>query len=185
MAVSVREFDPKIALAALMYLVREASNDLYRVMKMLYVADKLHLEKTGRFMAGDDYIAMEQGATPSGAYDIVKYVRGDHQLHRGMPEASSFFSVEDRTSIILRRGVPEDDISPVAMECLNLVAEKYREHPNWQYWYQEAHDPAWQASLDEGALAPPMSKQSIAQAIPDNEDLLAYLADPYPEVVEG
>jgi len=185
MAVSVNEFDPKPALAAFMYLVSEVSDDLYKVMKMLYVADKLHLHKTGRFIAGDDYIAMEQGATPSGAYDIFKYVRGDHQLDRGLPEAKNFFAVKDRKKIILTNAVPKDDLSPIALECLDSVIALYREHPNWQYWYKQAHDPAWQESLDEGAFAPPMSINAIARTTPDNEDLLAYLADPYPEAKEG
>jgi hypothetical protein len=185
MAVPVNEFDPKRALAALMYLVRESSSNLYTLMKMIYVADKIHLRLSGRYMANDDYVAMEQGATPSGAYDLVKYVRGNHQLHRGLPEAQQYFRVIDNTEIELTADVPEDDISQIARQCLDEVIGLYRQHPNWVYWYRQAHDAAWQESLRENALAPQMDILDVAKTTPDNESLLDYLSDPYPEAAES
>lgn len=181
MAVSVNEFDPQRALAALMYLVRGASNDLYTLMKMLYVADKKHLSLSGRFIAGDNYVAMERGATPSGAYDLVKYVRGDHCLHRGLPEAKQFFRIEDRTRLELTADVPEDDLSEVAIRCLDEVVEMYRQHPNWVFWYRLAHDAAWQESLQENAPAPPIDIVAVARTTPNSQSLLDYLSDPHPE----
>lgn len=185
MSVSSIEFDPRRALAALMYLVQNTSNDLYMLMKMLYVADKEHLRIAGKFIAGDDYIAMQQGATPSGAYDLIKYVRGDHGIHRGLPEVSDFFEVRHHTQIELKADVPGGAISEVARRCLDDVIAQYCEHPNWLYWYRAAHDGAWNESVSEGALAPSMAVESIARVVPDNEDLLEHLANPYPEAAEG
>lgn len=185
MAVSGNEFDPKRALAALMYLVRESSSNLYTLMKMIYVADKIHLGLTGRYMAGDDYIAMEQGATPSGAYDLVKYVRGNHQLHRGLPEAKQHFRVVENNKLELISEVPEDDISGTMRQSLDEVIQLYQQHPNWVYWYRKAHDAAWEESVRENAIAPPMDIVAVAKTIPDNDLLLDYLSDPYPEAAEG
>jgi hypothetical protein len=185
MAVAVNSFDPRRALAALTYLVRESSDDLYILMKMLYVADKMHLAKTGRFMAGDDYVAMEQGATPSGAYDLAKFVRGDHRLHRGLANVGEFFRVENRTKLVLTAEVPEEHLSAISKECLDTVVAMYQQHPNWPYWWRLAHDGAWTASLRDNSLAPPMDLQTVAKATPNNEALLEYLADPYPEAAEG
>jgi len=185
MAVSGNEFNPRRALAALMYLAQASSTDLYELMKMLYVADKMHLGLTGRFMAGDDYVAMPKGAMPSGAYDLVKYVRGDHLMHRGLPEVGEYFRVDDKIKIVLARDVPEADISDIARQCLDNVIELYRQHPNWVFWWKEAHDSAWHASLREDALNPPMAIEAVAKATPDNQELLDYLSDPYPEAAEG
>jgi len=185
MTVSVNEFDPKIALAALMYLVREASDDLYTLMKMLYVADKKHLSLSGRFIAGDDYIAMENGATPSGAYDLVKYVRGDHSLHRGLPEVNQFIRVEDKTRLELTADVPEDDLSEIAIRCLDEVVGLWHKHPNWVFWYKLAHDTAWQESLQENNPAPPIDIEAVARSIPNSQSLLDYLSDPYPETADA
>ena len=185
MAVSGTDFDPRRALAALMYLVREASDDLYILMKMFYVADKEHLRIAGHFMAGDDYFAMPQGSTPSGAYDLVKFVRGDHGIHRGLPEVQEFFEVKNHTQIELIADVPEDAISEVAKQCLDSAVAQYQEHPNWLYWWRAAHDGAWDNTVREDALAPPISVEDIARTTPDNDLLLAHLADPYPEAAEG
>ena len=185
MAVSAHKFDARKAVAALTYLVREASDNLYTLMKMLYVADKKHLSIAGRFLAGDDYIAMEQGATPSGAYDLVKYVRGDHGNHRGLPEVKNLFRVEDRTRLVLTADVPEEDLSKIAKACLDEVIQLYAMHPNWVYWYREAHDAAWEESVSENAFAPPMAIESVGRTIPNNEPLMELLADPYPEANEG
>ena len=185
MPVSSIEFDPRRALAALMYLVQNTSNDLYILMKMLYVADKEHLRIAGRFMAGDDYIAMQEGATPSGAYDLVKYVRGDHGVHRGLRDVGNYIRVTNRIEVENVADVPETALSTIAKRCLDDVIQQYREHPNWLYWYRAAHDSAWDDSVSEGAFAPPMNVESIARAIPDNEALLEHIADPYPEAAEG
>ena len=185
MSVSVHQFDPRKSAAALTYLVREASDNLYTLMKMLYVADKKHLSVAGRFMAGEDYIAMEQGATPSGAYDLVKYVRGDHGNHRGLPDVNDLFRVEDRTRLVLTADVPEEDLSDVAKACLDEVVQLHVLHPNWFYWWREAHDSAWQDSVREDAAAPPMAIESVGRTLPNNGPLLKFLADPYPEANEG
>jgi hypothetical protein len=185
MAAQVNEFDPRRALGALMYLARATTNDLYILMKMLYVADKKHLAITGRYIAGDQYVAMEAGATPSGAYDIAKFVRGDHRLHRGFPLARRYIEVRDQTKVNLLADVPEGYISELAQKCLDEVVTLYREHPNWVYWFKQAHDSAWTASLKEGELAPPIDIKAVAGTIKENGPLLDYLADPYPEAAKG
>lgn len=179
------QFDAKKAVAALTYLVREASDNLYILMKMLYVADKKHLSLAGRFMSGDQYVAMEQGAIASGAYDLVKFVRGDHGNHRGCPEVRTIFDVEDRTRLVLKADVPERHLSEAAKACLDEVVALYKAHPHWLYWYRQAHDQAWNESVREDAGAPPITIESVGRAIEENESLMEFLADPYPEAQEG
>ena len=62
------------ALETLVYLANKDQRQ-YWVLKAIYLADKEHLQKYGRQMFGDRYIAMKLGPVPSLAYDIVKSVR--------------------------------------------------------------------------------------------------------------
>ena len=66
-------FDRKKALEVILYVAQKAQrNDKYHIVKILFLADKEHLSKYGRFICGDHYVKMEYGPTPSGTYDIVK-----------------------------------------------------------------------------------------------------------------
>jgi len=47
----------------------------FYVAKILYYADKWHLERYARPITGDIYIAMNDGPVPSGVYDLVREER--------------------------------------------------------------------------------------------------------------
>lgn len=72
----MNHFDTEKAIEAILYISHK-QDDLLHIMKALFFADKMHLAKHGRSITGDVYIAMPYGHVPSGAFDIVKYVRGD------------------------------------------------------------------------------------------------------------
>ncbi|MFV1948453.1 MAG: Panacea domain-containing protein [Anaerolineales bacterium] len=72
----MKYFDTEKAIEAILYISHK-QDDLLHIMKALFFADKMHLAKHGRSITGDVYIAMPHGHVPSGAFDIVKYVRGD------------------------------------------------------------------------------------------------------------
>lgn len=46
--------------------------DLYRLLKILFWADKWHLNRYGRPIAGDRYVAMPYGPVAEVAYDILR-----------------------------------------------------------------------------------------------------------------
>lgn len=178
-AMNITSFEPQSAVAAIMYLASRASNDLYMVMKMLYVADKRHLNDTGRFMYGDNYVAMGEGSTPSGAYDLVKYVRGNNENHYGFPEAKEFFAV-DGNSINLIADVPLDHLSEVALHYLDeVVEENERAQGHFRYWWKAAHDPSWFFTRESNTIsnAPSISVTDIAEKSLENPELVAYLSE--------
>ena len=51
---------------------KEPNIDIYHVAKILFYADKRHLNKYGRPVTGDTYIKMEYGPAPSLALDIIR-----------------------------------------------------------------------------------------------------------------
>ena len=69
------DFNESKAIETILYLANRISRSYkYKICKMLYLADKTSLEKYGRFIFGESYSAMQEGATPSKSYDILKQI---------------------------------------------------------------------------------------------------------------
>lgn len=60
--------------AAVLFCIEQngGSINVYNMMKILFEADKYHLNKHGRPVTGDAYKAMEKGTVPSRAYNMAK-----------------------------------------------------------------------------------------------------------------
>lgn len=62
------------ALESILYLSNKKPNiDHYHILKMLFYADKEHLNKYGRPIIGDTYIKMDAGPVPSEVLDIINF----------------------------------------------------------------------------------------------------------------
>jgi hypothetical protein len=64
-------------MAAIAYLIAKAGvqkrlMSQYDILKMLFLADKAHLNTYGRPVTFDNYFAMKEGPVPSFAYDLLK-----------------------------------------------------------------------------------------------------------------
>lgn len=67
-------------LAAIAYVIgraeaRDRRLSQYQIVKALFIADRSHLNKYGRPITFDNYVAMTHGPVPSLAYDILKQER--------------------------------------------------------------------------------------------------------------
>lgn len=66
-------FNTKKALEAIVWLLqRKPGMTRYNLAKILYFADKGHLEEYGRPIIGDRYIAMKEGMVPSRVLDMLE-----------------------------------------------------------------------------------------------------------------
>jgi len=163
------QFDRRKAVEAILYLAKKISNsDIYGICKLLYLVDKTSLEKYGRFIFGETYVAMEEGATPSGAYDLLK---------QAAKTTSSEIKIEGNNIIALRN--PNlDYLSESDIECLEQIINIYGRLPNWAR-AREAHDDAWKKAWDnrgtKGSVSIPV--ESIAELLADSDDLINYLSN--------
>jgi len=71
---------PKIR-EALLHVIREADRrDIrvtqFEILKTLFIADRAHLNRYGRPITFDEYVAMPDGPVPSLAYDVLKEALG-------------------------------------------------------------------------------------------------------------
>lgn len=177
-------FDTNKAIAAIALLVRETGATMYSVMKMLYLADKAHLERHGRFITGDHYAAMKQGPVPSCAYNMIKHVRGEACRRHGDEVASKYLSCDPKTHEIQIKEMPDlDELSQSDRECLIEIADIYSRLGPWAV-RDMAHDGAWNRAWHSfrgrlfKSVAMPLAV--IASDIDQTGELKGHLQDRHP-----
>jgi len=162
------QFNQAKAIETMLYLApRVTDSDIYGICKLLYLADKTSLEKYGRFIFGESYYAMQEGATPSNAYDLLK---------EAAKTPINGLKVEGNQVIPLRK--PDlDSLSESDVECLDQIIAVYGNVPNWLRG-QDAHDEAWQESWGKrkGKKSVQIPVESIIGLFADSDDLIDYLS---------
>jgi len=163
------EFNKTKAIEAMLYLSQRISeSDKYGICKLLYLADKCSLEKYGRFIFGESYVAMEQGATPSNAYDLLKNTKD---------EPIDGITVEGN-QVIPSREPNLDYLSESDIKCLDEIITKFGNESNLVR-RRAAHDDAWQKNWDNrsGSGSVPIPVENIAGLFPDSANLISYLSN--------
>lgn len=129
-------------LEALAYIAEKAPDNkknMYNVLKVFYLADKLHMERFGRFIFGDAYCAMQMGPVPSNAYDLVKAIRDGKKLPFDLAAPVSL--LEDHT-VVPHRSADTDYFSGSDLLCIDEVIEL----SNSVDLGDISHDEAWQSA---------------------------------------
>jgi len=167
MALITFQFKERKAIEVIVYLASNIANpDTYSICKLLYLADKTNLEKYGRLIFGETYCAMEGGATPSNAYNLLK----------SRPKSTrDAFRVDGYTVKALRKA-NLGYFSQSDLESLNKIIRIYENLPNW-HKRQDAHDEAWKSSWDKRGTkkSAPIPIENIAKLFDNSEDLIDYL----------
>jgi len=162
-------FNPEKALEAILYAARIAPiKDVYHVLKILYFADKAHLEQYGRFIFGDSYVAMSHGPVPSGAYDIIKYVRNRNTVISFEPAKSAFSISGD--FIELHREPNLELLSKSDIKCIDDANKKYGHLPFGRL-KSKSHDLAYK-NADKNDF---ISIENIASTLKDGDLIIDHL----------
>jgi uncharacterized phage-associated protein len=163
------QFNRQKAIETIIYLSHRISDpEIYGICKLLYFADKTHLEKYGRFIFGETYCAMKNGATPSNSYDLLKEI-ADKPLEDLRLEGHM---------VVASRDANLDLLSKSDVECLDQVIEVWGKVPNWERKkaaHDEAWEQAWSARGSKGSI--PMPVETIAELFDDPDELLEYLSN--------
>jgi uncharacterized phage-associated protein len=168
------QFDPEKATEALVYVAsRVRDHDLYATLKVLYLADKRHLHRYGRFVFGDTHYALPHGPVPQGAYDIIKGLRNEPN-GRQYESAQLALRMEGNT-IMPQRDADTDVFSASDLECLDeAIAEFGR--LSFAELKTRTHDAAYKATSHCGEIA----IEAIAALSDDPVPLIQHLSDPHP-----
>ena len=170
-----RFLDAEKAVEAIVYISKKTT-DLMHIVKILYFADKMHLEHYGRLITGDCYIAMEHGPVPSGAYDLIKYVRGEesYSFSQDIIDANpgAAFSVRGNSVTPCDgREVDFDLLSESDIECLDKAIELYGKMSIPELW-QTVHA---EESYNKTPRNQKIQLADIIMSMPDGSRILEYL----------
>jgi uncharacterized phage-associated protein len=160
-------FDTLKALEVILYIA-ERVPDMYTALKVLYYADREHLSKYGRLICGDRYVAMSSGPVPSGAYDLVKFARGDGFCPSNFP-IDECFTMEGNT-IVPSRKARLEFLSQSDIGCLDRAIKMYG-HLGFGELRDLSHDAAFKAA-DQNDFIP---FEAIVRTLSNGDLLLDYL----------
>lgn len=123
------------AIESVLWVIQNGESNMYNVWKILFAAEKYHLNKYGRPITGDQYVAMEFGTVPSWLYDAAKIKRPGMGF------------IKNANSLIAERSPMTDHLSESDLEALNhglneyvgldfkAVMDKNHEEPAWKKNY--------------------------------------------------
>ncbi len=148
------------ALQAAAYLLRrEVTHQMnyMRLLKVLYVADRESLRRTGRPITGDAVAALERGPVLSEVFDLIK------GSHLRSPDWSNFIQ---KTSydvrLVQEPGVA--NLSRFEVELLEQVAQENRDRDEWDMVEYTHTFPEW-VKNDPGKSSKWIPLHDILEAI--------------------
>jgi uncharacterized phage-associated protein len=166
------EFKPDKSLAVASYLASRTGETMYTILKMVYVADRFHLERYGRPITGDRFVAMQEGACPSRIYDSMKVLRGERNTNY-LPNSDKFLQVDPVTHDVSLKDMPSLDVlSASDIECLDAAVSILKRKGRWVI-HDMAHDAAWKKTSHNAT----MDYLEIAKSVEDGEILAKHLQE--------
>jgi len=119
------------AIESVLWIIQNGDSNMYNVWKILFAAEKYHLNKFGRPITGDRYIAMEYGIVPSWLYDASKIKRQGIGFYR------------DANSLIAERLPATDYLSQTDIEALYYGVNEYAGMDFKSVMNKNHAEPAW------------------------------------------
>ena len=129
-----------------------------KAIKLIYLADRLHLRKYGRPIVGDMYFAMKLGPVGS-------RVKRSAELEEGLPEEAFDYAKkyirpsEDKKTVISVKAPDKDVFSETDLECLKNVYEVFADRDQFELAKLTHTYPEWskhERVLKQGKKSVPM-----------------------------
>jgi uncharacterized phage-associated protein len=175
------DFDLETAIEVILYFAKHLeilnNNDMYHIGKVLYFADRYHLEEYGSFICGDSYIAMRNGPVPSGVNQMLQSVseEGKKNFQFTRIEIAHHTFHIDANYVIPLREPNLNLLSQSKCGCLDKSIKNYGAMS-----LTELRDLSRDEAYQSANINDVISIETIAATLRDGEDLIKYLKDPYP-----
>lgn len=161
------------ALEVLMYVARHES-DMYRLLKYLYLADRLSLSRNARLLYGERYSRLPKGPVADYAYNMIRHANPHPALapHHPMPPAfieklNASISVEGNT-ITVRR---EPDLRYLSRADCGVLDEIITEFGRVRNLPRFVHDSAWESVPDKAEI--PL--ENIIEGLDNSAEVKEYI----------
>jgi uncharacterized phage-associated protein len=119
------------AIEAVLWIIQNGESDMHKIWKMLYSAEKYHLNEYGCPITGDQYAAMKYGVVPVRLYDET-----------GTDACAAFF-FRQGNSLIANRKPNMDYLSQSHIEALTRGFDEYFGLDFNAVTVKNHEDPAW------------------------------------------
>ncbi len=143
----------------------------FHVSKVLYYADKEHLNRYGRPVVGDTYIRMEFGPVPSKTYDLIKKENLGQSVLKRFREA-----VDVRGGFRHLHPLREPNmemLSRTDVECLANALQKYGTRDFGVLSRISHRETAWANAPENG----PMDYEHMIEQGPNQEEIIQNLKE--------
>jgi uncharacterized phage-associated protein len=175
------EFDQATAISAMLYIVsRLEEPSFHRIAKIMYFADRCHLERYGRFVFGGSYRAYPYGPVPQNVYGMLKAAEGKPD---GKSAEGPFRVRRTRNPVVEALGEPDMDLlSASDLECLNEAISAWGNKPFVQLT-DASHDAAWTAAYERRSGSKKtveITLEDLILSLENGAQLLEHLRDPHP-----
>lgn len=163
------------AVEALVWLADQKPGiDIYHVAKVLFYADKKHVNRYARPILGDTYICMDYGPVPSGVRDLI--TEGSWLSPDYLDKASEALIIEKKphTTIRARRKPNLMFFSGTDLECLNESLTEYGEKSFSELMNLTHDEKCW---IGSGASQPIDYALLVDDDNPNREDILEEMAE--------
>ena len=164
-------FDKDAALTSILYVAPTVARPTFHTLsKVLYFADKRHLEHYGRFISGDNYVAMKHGPVPSVTCDILKAVRncGHPAFNTALlEEFSRAIDIKSDYYIVPKMEPRLEFLSESDVECLDYAISHYG-NMSFEELTRASHDEAYEATGYN-------DYEDIAETLEDGDLLIQHL----------
>ena len=150
-------------------IANKIQSDIYKILKIIYFAEKEHLKITGRTICDDTFIAMKDGPVPSKMYDMIKSIRGDGIY--SIEGLEKYFHIENPYFIIPNL---KPDLSKLSEKNIELLEKSIAENGNLSFseLKRKSHDEAYN-NADERDNT--ISYKSMAKVAGAEEEMLNYI----------
>ena len=146
------KFNKEKATQSILYVANKLERrDLHKIFKILYFAERKHMQEWGRPIIGDIYIAMDAGPVPSRVYDILKIVRGDSYMSdtEGLKD---LFSIEDWMYVVPLQDADIKKLSKTDIDALDWSVQTYGSL-SYDEIKEKSHDIAWRSTAKDYAIS--------------------------------
>jgi uncharacterized phage-associated protein len=168
-------FDQEQAIEAILYIAQNVKEPTFhRISKLMYFADKAHLEQYGRLICGDSYVAMKHGPVPISSYEILKSVRGEGQTSC-LAQAKNAFCVQNKYLVKPLRQADCNYFSDSDLECLDKAIKEYGPL-SFQELTELSHDSAWHNADENDCI----ELEQIILTFANSNPLFEHLKNPFP-----
>lgn len=172
-------FDERRAAEAAAFLLHRAGGalPLIKLLKLLYLAERLSLQRYGEPLTGDRLVSMDHGPVLSRTYNhingAVPSVEGGWETWVSDREGHG---VALRDSSMIRS--PEQDLRSLSESDLEVLSEVWKDFGHWGRWdlvkYTHDHCPEWE---DPAGSSKPISYERLFEALGYSEDETRELAE--------